>query len=106
MATWKAVSCDYATEIDGNLNVINNVHWECTDTDDDGCSARVYGSVGIATDDLSDFEPYADITEEQAIAWAKAAIGDEEVAAIEANVAAQIAEQHNPSSGSGTPWAA
>jgi hypothetical protein len=105
MATWKAVSCDYATEIDGNSNVINNVHWECTDIDDDECFGRVYGSVNIATDDLSSFIAYNDLTEEQVIAWAKAAIGDEEVAAIEANVAAQIAEQHNPTEGSGTPWA-
>ena len=61
-------------------------------------------TVGLSTDDLSSFTPYADITEEQAIGWAKDALGADEVAATEANVAAQIAEKENPTKGSGVPW--
>ena len=50
--------------------------------------------------------PYADITEAQALEWTKTALGAEEVASIEANVAAQLELLEDPVEGSGTPWAA
>ena len=62
--------------------------------------------MGIPTEDLSNFTPYADITEAQALEWTKTALGAEEVASIEANVAAQLELLEDPVEGSGTPWAA
>ena len=79
---------------------------QCIDEDASGNQARVYGSVGIPTDDLSNFTPYADITEAQALQWTKDALGAEEVASTEATVAAQLQAIENPTDGSGTPWAA
>ena len=79
---------------------------QCIDADDQGNQARVYGSVGIPTDDLSNFTSYADITEAQALQWTKDALGAEEVASIEANVADQLQLLENPTESSGTPWAA
>ena len=87
-------------------DVVNNSHWQCIDEDASGNQARVYGSVGIPTEDLSNFTPYADITEAQALEWTKTALGAEEVASIEANVAAQLELLEDPVEGSGTPWAA
>ncbi len=104
--TWSIVQLDYAVSLDGESDVVNNSHWQCIDSDDAGNQARVYGSVGIPTDSLTDFIAYADITEEKALEWTKAALGDEEVASIEANVAAQLQLVENPTEGSGTPWAA
>ena len=89
-----------------NVQVVNNSHWQCIDEDASGNQARVYGSVVIPTDDLSNFTSYADITEEQAIQWTKDALGADEVASFEANVAAQLQLIENPVEGSGTPWAA
>ncbi|MEK9917985.1 MAG: hypothetical protein VW496_01205 [Pelagibacteraceae bacterium] len=106
MATWRVVSCEYDVTKDGKSNVVTAAHWECVDADDDGCSGRVYGSVGVPTDDLSNFTVFDDLTEDQVIGWVKAVLGDGEVASIEANVAAQIAKTHTPTQGSGTPWAA
>jgi hypothetical protein len=40
------------------------------------------------------------------IEWVKNAIGEDTVAAIDAALAAQIAEQQAPSKASGTPWSA
>ena len=54
--------------------------------------------------DSSAFTAYSDITKADAIAWAKAALGDDAVAAAEAAVAAQIAEQKNPTAATGVPW--
>ena len=102
--TWSIVQLDYAVSLDGETDVVNNSHWQCIDEDASGNQTRVYGSVGIPTDDITDFIPYADITEAQALEWTKAALGDEEVASIEANVAAQLELLEDPVEGSGTPW--
>jgi len=102
--TWSIVQLDYALSEDGYTDVVNNSHWQCIDEDDAGNEARVYGTVAIPTDDLSNFTPYADITESQALQWTKDALGAEEVASIEANVAAQLQLIENPTEGSGTPW--
>ena len=104
--TWSIVQLDYALSEDGQTDVVNNSHWQCIDSDDAGNQARVYGSVAIPTDDLSDFTPYADITEAKALEWTKAALGAEKVASIEANVTAQLQLVENPTEASGTPWAA
>ena len=104
--TWSIVQLDYAVSLDGESDVVNNSHWQCIDEDASGNQARVYGSVGIPTNDLSDFTPYADITEAQALQWTKDALGAEEVASTEATVAAQLQAIENPTEGSGTPWAA
>ena len=53
---------------------------------------------------MTSFVEWADITEATAIGWAKAAIGTDEVTAIEAAIDAQIAELATPTAGTGTPW--
>ena len=105
-ATWSIVQLDYTVSLDSKTNVVTNIHWDCTDADADGNAGRTYGSQGIPTDDLSDFTAYDDITEANAIAWVKAALGDDGVSDQEAAVAAQIAVLQTPVSGSGSPWAA
>jgi hypothetical protein len=44
----------------------------------------------------SSFTPYADLTEDQVINWVQNAMGAEQVAAYEANVAEQINDQIAP----------
>jgi hypothetical protein len=60
--------------------------------------------VGLEAPDPDSFTGYADISEADAIAWAKAAIGEEQVTAYEASVASQIELSKNPVSGTGVPW--
>ena len=105
-ATWKIIQLDYTVSLDSKTNVVTNIHWDCNDTDADGNQGRTYGSTGIPTDDLSDFIAYDAITEANAIAWVKAALGDDGVSDQEAAVAAQIAVLKTPINGSGSPWAA
>jgi hypothetical protein len=105
-ATWKINQLDYTVSLDGKTNVVNNIHWDCTDKDADDNHGRTYGSQGIQTDDLSDFINYSDITEANAIAWLKDALGEDGISDQEAAVAAQIAVLQTPVSGSGSPWAA
>jgi hypothetical protein len=103
-ATWSIVQLDYTVSLDGKTNVVTNIHWNCTDEDADKNAGRTYGFQAIPTDDLSDFTAYDDITEANAIAWLKAALGDDGVSDQEDSVAAQIAVLKTPVNGSGKPW--
>jgi hypothetical protein len=105
--TWKIAACDRTVSLGGEADVITNVHWDVTDKETvDGVDhyGRQYGSVGIDTDDLSSFTAYADVTEAAAIAWAKAALGSDEVTRLEEDVAAQITLSKTPVTGTGVPW--
>ena len=109
--TWDVVSLD-ATKTVGSLSdVVTTVHWTASDSETvgSGDSAVVhtgssYGSIWLAEADASSFTAYADITKANAIAWAKAAIGSDEVTAIETSIAAQITESKTPTVSSGVPW--
>jgi hypothetical protein len=87
--------------------VCTTVHWTATKTDGD-YTASAYGSIGLPAKDPSDptFVAYEDITEAQAIEWTLAAMGEEQVAALEANLDGQIEAQKHPTQASGTPWSA
>ena len=101
--TWDIASLD-ATKTVGSLsNVVTTVHWTASDADGDH-TGYSYGSVKLADADSGSFTAYADITKDNAIAWAKAAIGSDEVTAIETKIAAQITESKTPTVTAGVPW--
>ena len=98
------VSTMERTLADGALSdVVTTLHWQCTDSDGEH-HGRCYGTVGLEAPDADSFTAYSDISEADAIAWAKAAIGEEQVEAYEASVASQIELSKNPVSGTGVPW--
>ena len=101
--TWDIAALD-ATKTVGSLSdVVTNVHWTASDSDGDH-TGSAYGSVGLAEADSESFTAYADITKDNAIAWAKAALGSDEVTAIETDIAGQITESKTPTTTSGVPW--
>ena len=102
MFNWTVSAMDYTVSQDGHTNVVNTVHWRVSKTDGDH-SGSSYGTVGLEAPSGT-FVEWDDITEETAVGWAKAALGDEQVAATEAAIDAQIAEQANPTSGTGVSW--
>ena len=109
--TWDVVCLD-ATKTVGSLSdVVTIVHWTASDSETVGSgdsavihSGSAYGSIGLAEADSGSFTAYADITKDNAIAWAKAALGSDEVTAIETGIAAQIAKSKTPTTTSGVPW--
>lgn len=109
-ATWKINTLDRQLVDGERTDVVTVIHWDVTDSETVGegdeaktYSGRCYGTVGLAEPGDS-FTPYADITEEQAIGWCKDALGDDEVASVEAKVENQIALAKNPVTGTGVPW--
>ena len=102
--TWDVVCLD-ATKTVGSLSdVVTTVHWTASDADGDH-NGSAYGSVGLSEADSKSFTAYADITKDNAIAWAKAALGSDEVTAIETSIAAQITESKTPTKTFGVPSA-
>ena len=109
--TWKVLTCDYTVSLNSKTNVITCVHWEATDSETVGSgdsavdhTGRVYGSIAIDTSDLSSFIAYDSVTEANALAWAKAALGAVEVTKTETSIAKQITESKTPVTSTGVPW--
>jgi hypothetical protein len=110
-ATWSISTLERQLVDGAHTDVVTVIHWNVTDSETVGegeeaktYSGRCYGTVGLEAPDADSFTAYADISEADAIAWCKAAIGDEQVAAYEASVASQIELSKNPVSGTGVPW--
>tara|TARA_R100001509_G_scaffold143906_2_gene99993 strand:+ start:48 stop:389 length:342 start_codon:yes stop_codon:yes gene_type:complete len=109
--TWNVVALD-ATKTVGSLSdVVTTVHWTASDSETVGSgdsavehTGSSYGSVGLAEADSGSFTAYASITKDNAVAWAKAALGADEVTRIETSIAAQIAESKTPTTSTGVPW--
>ena len=93
--TWAVVQMDAYPEYEGHTDVVFTVHWTLSGADGEH-TAGVYGSVGLTLDPEATFTPYASLTEAQVVGWVKDALGEEQVAGYEANVAAQIDALVNP----------
>jgi hypothetical protein len=93
--TWAVVQMDCYPEEDGEQDVVFNVHWTLTG-EEAGFSGSAYGSQAVSIDPDAPFTPYADLTETQVIGWVQSAMGAEQVASYEANVAEQINNQIAP----------
>ena len=109
--TWNVVSLD-ATKTVGSLSdVVTTVHWTASDSETVGSgdsavvhSGSSYGAIGLAEADSKTFTAYKDITKDNAIAWAKAALGTDKVTKIETAIAEQITESKTPTTTTGVPW--
>tara|TARA_Y100001938_G_scaffold33440_1_gene45858 strand:+ start:147 stop:485 length:339 start_codon:yes stop_codon:yes gene_type:complete len=106
--TWNVVALDSAPTEGSLKDVVKTIHWTATGTEtvgSDTYTGSSYGSIGLEAPDASDFTDFASITKDNAIAWAKAAIGTDEVTSIESGLESQITEQKTPSIETKTlPW--
>ena len=84
----------YPTE-SGNTDVVFNIHWTLTGTEA-GFTGSVYGTAGVSLEAGAPYTPYADLTQDQVVAWVEASLGDEGVDAIKDNIDGQIDNQIAP----------
>ena len=106
--TWNVNTVDTYPTKDSKSDVVHNVHWRLTATDDtnketiDGVevniTSEVYGSQPVDTSDLSSFTAFADLTASDVQGWVEAAMGEEAVTNFKAELDAQIAEKITPTS--------
>ena len=112
--TWKIDTMEVTYTEGGLSDVVTSIAWRVIATDGtfvdpDGMtrplSSSTVGSVTITQPDPNDFTPYADIVESQAVELAKDALGEERVAALEAQVNSEVEELKTPTSGPpALPW--
>jgi len=109
--TWSVVALNTTKTVGSLSDVVTSVHWTASDSETVGSgdsavehTGSSYGSIGLAEADSGSFTAYADITKDNAVAWAKAALGADEVTKIETSIAAQITESKTPTTTIGVPW--
>ena len=90
-------------------DVIYNVHWRLTGTDDtntyeDGegndvnYTADVYGTQALDISDLGSFTAFDDVTTSDVEGWVTTAMGDDEIQNLKDAIAAKITEAITPTS--------
>ena len=108
---WNVVALDRAPTEGSLADVIKTVHWTAADSETVGSGDSAvthqgssYGSVGLGAADSDSFTAYASVSKDNAVAWAKAALGSDQVTSIETGIASQITESKTPTSKTGVPW--
>ena len=101
--TWNVKRCDVFPTKSGKSNVVHNVHWRLTATDDanndsDGnpITAEMYGSQGLDTSDLSSFTNWSSLDAAKVQGWVETAMGSDAVTALKTGLDAQIAKKITP----------
>ena len=100
--TWTIANMERDLVQGDNTDIVTILHWRASDEDDNGNTGSAYGTVSVTL--VGEPVPYADITEEMAIGWAKDALGEEQVTTIEAGIASKIDAMANPTTASGVSW--
>ena len=98
--TWTIAQCEHEVATGG----ITVAHWRVSAIDGD-FTASAYGTAGFTPDATDpDFTPYDQVVEAEVLAWVWVS-GGVDKDETEANLAAQIDAQKNPTSEAGLPWA-
>ena len=102
---WDVSTVDTYPTKDSNSDVVYNVHWRLTATDDtnndsDGNpqTAGVYGSQQLDTDSISSFVAFGSLDAAKVQSWVEAALTSDTVTQLKAGLDAQIAEKITPTS--------
>ena len=99
--TWDCNTVDVYPTHESLTDVVYNVHWRLTGTDDtDTYSATVIGTemLSIETIQPEGFIPVADLTNAQVTSWVEEQMGADRVAELKASVDSQIASLITPTS--------
>ena len=103
--TWDCKTCDTYPSKSGKSNVVYNVHWRLTATDNtnkdsngNNWTATVYGTQAVSTDDLSSFINWSSLTNADVQGWVETALTADTVTAMKASLDNEIAEKVSPTS--------
>ena len=102
---WDVKTVDTYPTKDSKSDVVYNVHWRLTATDDtnndaegNSLTATVYGSQGLDTSDLSSFTEFADLTASDVQGWVEAALTADTVNDMKDSLDSTIEELVTPTS--------
>jgi len=94
---WNCKTVDVHPQEEGQTDVVYNVHWIVTGVDGDYSVTNI-GTQVVPLSEGGTFIPFEDLTNEVVVEWTKEAMGEEQVASIEAGLAGQIEALINPTS--------
>lgn len=94
---WNCRTVDVHPQENGEENVVYNVHWILTGVSET-YSATNIGTQLVKVDPDKEFIPFDELTNDIVVEWTKEAMGEEQVASIEASIAGQIEALINPTS--------
>ena len=93
---WNCKTVDAYPQDGEYTDLVYNVHWIVTGVSDKlnpegvAYNATSIGTQTLDVSEVTDFIPFEDLTNEQVVAWTKGAMGEEQVASIEASIQSQI----------------
>ena len=102
---WDVKTVDTYPTKDSKADVVYNVHWRLTATDDsnndlDGNpqTATVFGTQSLDTSDLSNFTAFGSLNSAKVQGWVEEALTSDKVAEIKTSLNTAIAEKVTPTS--------
>ena len=103
--TWDVSTVDTYPTKDSKSDVVHNVHWRLTATDDtnkdsegNNWTAIVYGTQSLDTSDLSSFTAFASLDAAKVQGWVETAMTADTVKELKAGLDANIAGKITPTS--------
>ena len=102
---WVIALLECAPKQGDKTNVVTTIHWRRQATDGKGHNGDVFGQQNIALDPNAPFTPYDQLTKAQVEGWLTSAMGASAIAALDAALDKQIADQITPPvSTPALPW--
>ena len=102
---WDVSTVDTYPTKDSNSDVVYNVHWRLTatddtnkDSDDNYWTAGIYGTQTLDTDSISSFVAFGSLDAAKVQSWVEAALTADKVAELKSDLDAQIAVKITPTS--------
>ena len=93
---WNCKTVDAYPQDGEYTDLVYNIHWIVTGVSDvENPEGNAYSATNIGTQtldvtDVTEFIPFEDLTNEMVVAWTQGAMGEEQVASIEASIESQI----------------
>lgn len=94
--SWNFTAFDCYPQAEGETDVVFTIHYTYLGTDGEH-TASVYSTVPVTYQAGDPYIPFNELTPEIVTGWTVEALGAEQVAAMQTNIAGQIEQQINPS---------
>ena len=95
---WNCRTVDVYPKLNEYSDVVYNVHYIVNGTDENNITGNMIGTQVLNTDNISDFKPFNELTNDEIVEWTKASLGEDTVAQIESAILDQIENKINPKS--------
>jgi hypothetical protein len=93
--TWTITNL-YTQTIDGKEDYVVTAIYDVVGVDGEYTASMTSNTAQFSTQDVTEFTPYADLTEAIVLGWVKESLGENGIISIEACIQAQIEAQKNP----------